>query len=133
MRLKMMLTLPVLLLLAVGAPAYSAEPNEQQAAISEIRKLDGWVKIDATSPQKPVVSVYFNYTKVTDAGLVHLKGLAKLEGLDLTGTKVTDEGVKKLQEALPDSPLTAGVDLLALPRASCGSPIGGCFRFQGAV
>jgi Leucine-rich repeat (LRR) protein len=38
---------------------------------------------------------------VTDAGLAHLKGLAKLSFLDLTKTRVTDAGVKGLQQALP--------------------------------
>ena len=43
-----------------------------------------------------------NGTKVTDAGLVHLEGLTKLEELHLVGTKVTDAGVKQLQQALPN-------------------------------
>ncbi len=34
-------------------------------------------------------------------GLAHLEGLAKLKSLYLWETKVTDEGVKKLQEKLP--------------------------------
>jgi hypothetical protein len=38
---------------------------------------------------------------VTDAGLVHLKGLTKLEKLVLSGTMVTDAGAKDLQAALP--------------------------------
>ena len=38
---------------------------------------------------------------VTDAGLVHLKGLTNLRILRLDGTKVTDAGVKKLQATLP--------------------------------
>ena len=42
-----------------------------------------------------------SFTKVTDAGLVHLKGLTKLQRLYLTDTKVTDAGVKKLQTELP--------------------------------
>jgi Leucine-rich repeat (LRR) protein len=40
-------------------------------------------------------------TEVTDAGLVHLKGLTKLQSLNLSDTKVTDAGVKDLQAALP--------------------------------
>ena len=46
--------------------------------------------------------LYLNNTQVTDAGLVHLKGLSKLQYLDLSNTQVTDEGVKKLQQALPN-------------------------------
>ena len=45
-------------------------------------------------------------TKVTDAGLVHLKGLTKLEVLVLRRTKVTPAGVKQLQQALPNCKIT---------------------------
>ena len=38
---------------------------------------------------------------MTDAGLEHLKGLTKLQSLDLRNTQVTDAGVKGLQKALP--------------------------------
>ena len=41
-------------------------------------------------------------TKVTDAGLVHLEGLAKLEALGLKNTQVSDAAVKKFQQALPN-------------------------------
>jgi hypothetical protein len=40
-------------------------------------------------------------TQVTDAGLVHLKGLTKLIELALNGTQVTDTGVEELERALP--------------------------------
>ena len=40
-------------------------------------------------------------TRVTDAGLRQLKGLANLENLNLEGTQVTDIGVKDLAKALP--------------------------------
>jgi hypothetical protein len=40
-------------------------------------------------------------TPITDDGLVHLKDLTRLKELRLYHTQVTDEGVKKLQEALP--------------------------------
>jgi uncharacterized protein YjbI with pentapeptide repeats len=41
-------------------------------------------------------------TDVTDAGLRHLMGLTQLNELDLRGTRVTDRGVAALQEALPE-------------------------------
>jgi hypothetical protein len=41
-------------------------------------------------------------TGITDAGLVHLGGLRNLRLLDLSRSDVTDNGVKKLQEALPN-------------------------------
>ena len=40
-------------------------------------------------------------TQVTDAGLVHLKGLTKLRTLFLDSTQVTDAGIADLQKALP--------------------------------
>ena len=41
-------------------------------------------------------------TQVTDAGLVHLKGLTSLAHLNLTGTQITDAGLAKFKEALPN-------------------------------
>ena len=41
-------------------------------------------------------------TQITDAGLVHLVGLTKLESLDLSRTKITDAGIAELQQALPN-------------------------------
>jgi hypothetical protein len=40
-------------------------------------------------------------TKVTDAGLVHLAGLSRLDSLNLYCTHVTEKGVENLQRALP--------------------------------
>jgi hypothetical protein len=37
----------------------------------------------------------------TDAGLAHLSRLKSLETVNLTGTKVTAEGARFLQHALP--------------------------------
>ena len=41
-------------------------------------------------------------SQVSDEGLEYLSGLAELRILDLTDTQVTPEGIKRLQEALPD-------------------------------
>jgi len=40
-------------------------------------------------------------TEITDAGLVHLTGLTKLQWLHLRNTRVTDAGVNELKKALP--------------------------------
>ena len=42
------------------------------------------------------------HTQITDAGLVHLEGMASLETLYLNGTQVSKAGVKQLRTALPD-------------------------------
>ena len=42
-------------------------------------------------------------TKITGAGLMHLRELSNLQQLGLSGTQVTDAGVAELQEVLPNS------------------------------
>ncbi len=44
--------------------------------------------------------------RITDCGLVHLKGLANLLGMYLYRTKVTDAGIAKLKQALPNCGIT---------------------------
>ena len=46
--------------------------------------------------------LYLGGNQVTDAGLEHLIEMKSLEYLDLANTNITDEGVKKLQQALPN-------------------------------
>ena len=71
--------------------------ESQDAAVAAIRKLGGNVTFDEKSPGKPLVSVDLMDSKVTDAGLVHLKGLTKLQSLSLISTKVTDAGLVHLK------------------------------------
>ena len=52
--------------------------------------------------QGEVTIVSFQDVQITDADLVHLKGLTNLGKLDLSLTNVTDAGVKDLKKALPD-------------------------------
>ena len=39
---------------------------------------------------------------ITDAGLEHLMGVGSLRELILDGTQVTDAGIKKLKQTLPN-------------------------------
>ena len=41
-------------------------------------------------------------SQITDAGLMHLKGLRNLKHLTLVHTSVTAAGVQELKKALPD-------------------------------
>ena len=47
-------------------------------------------------------TLHLSGPKITDAGLVHLNGLTQLQDLGLQQTKVTDAGVAELKKALPD-------------------------------
>lgn len=69
----------------------------EKAAIVYFDKLGGWVKVDDNRPGRPVIMVYLKATKITDAGLVHLKGLTKLQSLELDDTKITDSGLLHLK------------------------------------
>ena len=45
-------------------------------------------------------------TQVTDSGLKYLKPLTTLQRVDLTGTRVTREGIEELIAALPNLKVT---------------------------
>ena len=50
----------------------------------------------------PKISYLFLFeTEITDTGLMHLSGLQQLRSIDLRGTRVTPEGVARLQKLLP--------------------------------
>ena len=63
-------------------------------AIAEIRNLGGLVERDDTGS---AIAVFLSFTEVTDAELVHLKGLTNLKELELRDTQVTGEGFKHLK------------------------------------
>jgi hypothetical protein len=46
--------------------------------------------------------LFLSGTQVTDAGLMHLQEQTQLGELDLRNTKFTNQGVKKLDQALPN-------------------------------
>ena len=83
----------------VGKERWPAEPDTDQArASAEIQKGGGVVRLDETRPGKPAISVDLNKTEVTDAGLEYLvKNLTQLQQLELGFTKVTDAGLGHLK------------------------------------
>jgi len=71
--------------------------TDEARVIAEIEKLGGKVTVDEKSPGKPVTGVTFEGSKVTDAALAYLKGLATLRTLNLGNTQVTDAGLAHLK------------------------------------
>lgn len=70
-----------------------------QAAVAEIEKLGGKVMYDPEDPTKPIIAVSFrNCEKLTDDDLWILKGLTRLEYLDLSLTGVTDSALSQIKE-----------------------------------
>ena len=66
---------------------------------------------------RPPKTKRLSNTQVSDAGLVHLKGLSGLGFLDLDQTQVTVGGVQELGQALPN----CNIELRTAPDAySCG-------------
>ena len=83
------------LVVCVGCGS-SKSPHPQEKAIAAIEALGGAAEIDENGT---VVRVgFYEGTKVTDAGLVHLKGLTSLQYLGISdNTKITDAGLVHLK------------------------------------
>ena len=81
-----------------------AEVRPQRMAAAEIEKLGGGVGFEGILPRRVVwVGFYFNrltntgYSRITDAGLVHLEELADLRRLTLEDPQITDAGLVHLE------------------------------------
>ena len=81
----------------VVAAQEGSKDGDEQKVIAEIRRLGGEVGFDEKRPGKPLVDVFLDGTKVTDAGLADLKGLKRLTHLYLCDTGVTDAGLAHLK------------------------------------
>jgi hypothetical protein len=68
--------------------------------LGETAVTDDGLKHLAAFPK--LVDLYLHTTGITDAGLEHLKGFKDLRYLDLSKSKTTEEGRRRLQEALPE-------------------------------
>jgi hypothetical protein len=53
-------------------------------------------------------------TRITDAGLMHLKGLTSLTAVLVGGTSATDEGIDDLKKALPN---LRSIEFMAMKRS----------------
>lgn len=47
--------------------------------------------------------LYLSHTSVTDAGLGYLTGLKKLRAVEIQDTAITDDGIQRLKQALPNT------------------------------
>jgi len=66
--------------------------QRKKSAIAYFKNL-GRISIDKRSPGKTVVLLDLEKSKITDAGLIYLKGIPSLRALILQNTKVTDAGL----------------------------------------
>lgn len=57
-------------------------------------------------------------TGITDAGLVYLMGLTKLQRLNVGATGVTDEGVKQIKQVLPECEISNTQIIIQLTNAA---------------
>lgn len=79
-------------------PGPAPIPTDEKAAASWVKEIGGQVGRDDEKPGQPIYLVDLTGTKVTDAGLKKLSGLTNLTILNLQGTEVTDAGLKSLAE-----------------------------------
>jgi len=79
-----------------GATIARADPDSPEQ-IDKLKRLGAKVTLD---DEKRVIGVNLGERKITDADLVHLKGLTHLQELDLTRTKVTTDGLVNLKDLM---------------------------------
>lgn len=89
-RIAGMTLILVLVVLSAQAPA------DEQAAIDQINKAGGTVRVIARNSKEKEATFHLSDQEVTDAALEPLKEVSELVWLNLRGTKVTDEGLKHL-------------------------------------
>lgn len=76
-------------------------------SLASCRRITG-VGVKELAGLKNLTALHLSRTQVTDDCLDDLKGLDKLEHLSLAETKVTEAGIRELQEALPNTKGLAG-------------------------
>ena len=79
----------------IQAQAAAADPVATLKNLGAVIKRNDQGEVVTVSFDTPVVA--FENKKITDTVLVHLKGLANLQNLCLSGTKITDAGLVHLK------------------------------------
>jgi hypothetical protein len=85
------------LLLAAELVVAQETEAERDLALAVVKRLGGSFRVDEEAPGKPIVMVDLRAGKTTDADLAQLKGLTRLQTLNLNLTKVTDAGLVHLK------------------------------------
>ncbi|MCX5654711.1 MAG: hypothetical protein NTY65_08710 [Planctomycetota bacterium] len=94
----MMRLIALLLSLAVCLAGCSQDPAVQEEnAVNAIIKLGGRVNRSEELPGRPIIGVYLSGTKITDAGLKDLKALKGIQELVLNDTCITNAGLKEFR------------------------------------
>ena len=71
----------------------ASEPKQLRVSLSRLTDAE----LVHLKGLKGLTELILDGTEVTDAGLAHLKGMTKLTALDLDGTKITDAGLVHLE------------------------------------
>jgi hypothetical protein len=113
--LATLLGLVTLVAIVLGLVVNPAE--QQRRAVAVVHRLGGGVEYEDEEPHggnvslapewlreslgkhyfRSVIRVSLSYTRLSDAGLAHLKGLTGLQGLSLDDTQVSDAGLVNLR------------------------------------
>ena len=91
---------PVTALEKLGAKIYRVLGSEVDAVDLRDTQITDAGLIHLKGMTK-LVNLHLDGTSITDAGLVHLKELTNLKALYISETQVTDVGIAELQKALP--------------------------------
>ena len=76
-------------------PQTAAPLDEKQAKlVAAIEQQGGKVQFDENAPGRPICAIDFSNSKISDEGLANLDRLPQLKVLTLSGTKVTDAGLR---------------------------------------
>jgi len=74
----------------------AAAKTPQERAVAIVEDLKGRVTFDQSRPEKPLIGIDLNKTRVTDSDLAILQGLTTLRTLNLYGTSITDAGMSQM-------------------------------------